>query len=129
LIILRKNLNKPMSENKRYPELTAGAIVYNDKNEILFIQNKKWGKWSIPGGHIEIGEKAEDIVRPTLDSKKGHVTLATVHAIKGLEAETVFVLGCNELNFPCKASDHPVIEMIKLEDLVTIHSMVYRFVA
>lgn len=46
----------------------------------------------------------------------GNVTLATVHAIKGLEAKKVFVVGCNEQNFPCKASDHPAIEMIKLED-------------
>lgn len=51
-----------MSETKKYPEPTAGAIVYNDKNEILFIKNKKWGNWSIPGGHIEIGEKAEDTI-------------------------------------------------------------------
>jgi len=60
--------------------------------------------------------KAEDIVKPAEESKIGHLTLATIHSIKGLEANTVFVMGCNELNFPCKASDHPVIEMIKLED-------------
>ncbi|MBR9706791.1 ATP-dependent helicase, partial [Candidatus Pacearchaeota archaeon] len=46
----------------------------------------------------------------------GQVTLATIHSIKGLEAKTVFVMGCNEQNFPCKASDHPVIEIIKVED-------------
>ncbi|MBT7101948.1 UvrD-helicase domain-containing protein [archaeon] len=44
------------------------------------------------------------------------VTLATVHAIKGLEAKKVFVIGANEQNFPCKASDHPAIEMLKTED-------------
>ena len=47
---------------------------------------------------------------------KKEVTLATIHSIKGLEAELVFVIGCNELNFPCKTSDHPIIELIKLED-------------
>lgn len=41
------------------------------------------------------------------------VTLATVHAIKGLEAEMVFVVGCNSVNYPCKGSEHPVIEMVK----------------
>ena len=46
----------------------------------------------------------------------GTVTLATVHAIKGLEAKKVFVIGSNEQNFPCKASDHPAIEMIKNDD-------------
>ena len=45
--------------------------------------------------------------------KPGAVTLATIHAIKGLEAKKVFVIGCTERNFPCKVSDHPVIDIIK----------------
>lgn len=48
------------------------------------------------------------------NAKKGEVTLATVHSIKGLEAETVFVVGCTPANFPCKTSDHPVIESINM---------------
>lgn len=48
------------------------------------------------------------------DAARGEVTLATIHSIKGLEANSVFLVGCTGLNFPCKASDHPVIEMIKL---------------
>ncbi len=44
------------------------------------------------------------------------VTLATIHAIKGLEAKKVFVIGANESNFPCKATDHPAIEMVKIDD-------------
>ncbi|MBT6956063.1 hypothetical protein HN997_02110, partial [archaeon] len=44
------------------------------------------------------------------------VTLATVHAIKGLEAKKVFVIGANESNFPCKATDHPAVEMVKMDD-------------
>ncbi|MFH0808137.1 MAG: ATP-dependent DNA helicase UvrD2 [archaeon] len=44
------------------------------------------------------------------------VTLATIHAIKGLEAKKVFVIGANEANFPCKATDHPAVEMVKMDD-------------
>jgi superfamily I DNA/RNA helicase len=44
------------------------------------------------------------------------VILATVHAIKGLEAKKVFVVGANDSNFPCKATDHPAIEMVKADD-------------
>jgi superfamily I DNA/RNA helicase len=44
------------------------------------------------------------------------VTLATIHAIKGLEAKRVFVIGANEANFPCKATDHPAVEMVKMDD-------------
>jgi len=42
-----------------------------------------------------------------------NLILATVHAIKGLEANHVFLLGCNKDSFPCRASDHPIIELIK----------------
>jgi len=57
-----------------------------------------------------------DEVRSPVDAGDGDVTLATVHAIKGLEAKKVFVIGANEQNFPCKASDHPAIEMVKMDD-------------
>jgi len=59
--------------------------------------------------------KTDEVKNPKAVAK-GEVTLATVHAIKGLEAKKVFVIGCNEQNFPCKASDHPAIEMIKTND-------------
>ncbi len=51
-----------------------------------------------------------------VDGDKGGVTLATIHAIKGLEAKKVFVIGSNEQNFPCKATDHPAVEMVKMND-------------
>lgn len=59
----------------------------------------------INGGRLKIEGK----------QKLGNITLATVHAIKGLEAKKVFVIGANEQNFPCKASDHPAIEMVKTD--------------
>jgi len=52
---------------------------------------------------------------PNVESS-GEVTLATIHSIKGLEAEMVFVIGANSSNFPCKASEHPVMEEIKMYD-------------
>jgi DNA helicase-2/ATP-dependent DNA helicase PcrA len=59
--------------------------------------------------------KTDEVKNPK-DMKEGDVTLATIHAIKGLEAKKVFVIGSNEQNFPCKASDHPAIEMVKIDD-------------
>ncbi len=46
----------------------------------------------------------------------GEITLATIHAIKGMEAELVFVAGCTSQNFPCRGSEHPIIDMIKLDE-------------
>lgn len=36
------------------------------------------------------------------------VRLATIHAIKGLEAEAVFVIGAHQASFPCKTPDDPL---------------------
>ncbi len=51
-----------------------------------------------------------------IEAAKDEVTLATVHSIKGLEADAVFVVGCNGLSFPCKTSEHPVMELAKIYD-------------
>jgi superfamily I DNA/RNA helicase len=56
--------------------------------------------------------RTDEVMNPS-ETKEGHITLATVHAIKGLEAKLVFLIGANEQNFPCKASDHPVLELVK----------------
>ncbi len=48
----------------------------------------------------------------TEEVKKG-IVLATVHAIKGLEAKTVIVMGSTSRYFPSKVSDHPVVDLIK----------------
>ena len=55
-------------------------------------------------------------LRKSRKAKKDDVTLATIHAIKGLEAKMVFVVGCTALNFPCKGSEHPVVDMVKVEE-------------
>ena len=48
--------------------------------------------------------------------KEDHVLLSTIHAIKGMEAECVFVIGCNSQNFPCKVGDHPILDLVKKVD-------------
>ena len=57
-----------------------------------------------------------DEMRKSITARKNDVTLATIHAIKGMEAEMVFVVGCTGINFPCKGSEHPVIEMVKVDE-------------
>lgn len=50
-----------------------------------------------------------------VEASQGEVTLSTVHAIKGLEANIVYVAGCTTQYFPCVASDNEVIEHVKGE--------------
>jgi len=38
-------------------------LVVNDKDEVLLVRSEKWGdKYTVPGGHIELGERAEDAI-------------------------------------------------------------------
>ncbi len=46
-----------------------------------------------------------------LEPKDDEITLSTVHAIKGLEAKVVYVIGTNYQNYPCKAKDHRFVEL------------------
>ena len=47
-----------------YPEATVGALVVNDKGEVLLVRSGKWNdKYTVPGGHIELGERAEDAIK------------------------------------------------------------------
>lgn len=55
---------------------------------------------------LRTDEKSASASSPRADQ----ITLSTVHAIKGLEADIVFVIGCQ--NYPCKAKDHRFVEML-----------------
>jgi len=50
--------------NKKYPEPIAGTLIHNDRGEILLIFSPKWAvDYSIPGGHVELGETIEDAAK------------------------------------------------------------------
>ncbi|MEM0465813.1 MAG: ATP-dependent helicase [Candidatus Pacearchaeota archaeon] len=65
--------------------------------------------------HIVKTDETSNSIIETRDD----ITLATIHSIKGLEAEMVFLIGANEQNFPCKTQDHPIIDLIKIEEYNT----------
>ena len=53
--------------------------------------------------------------KDNVDPREDQVTLSTVHAIKGLEAEVVFMTGVTKKMFPCLNSDHSVIASLKFD--------------
>ncbi len=59
--------------------------------------------------------RTEDFKRYSEDAES-KITLATVHSIKGMEADTVFLIGATPNNFPCRASEHPVLDILKSDD-------------
>jgi nucleoside triphosphatase len=51
-----------MSE-QTYPEPTVGILIFNPKGELLLLQSHKWpGRYVVPGGHVELGERIEQTV-------------------------------------------------------------------
>ncbi len=40
-----------------YPEPTVGALIFNDEDKLLIVKTHKWkDNYTIPGGHVELGE-------------------------------------------------------------------------
>lgn len=55
-----------------YPEATVGALIVNPKGEVLMVRSTKWGhKLTVPGGHIELGERAEDAIKREVREETG----------------------------------------------------------
>ncbi len=55
-----------------YPEPTTGTLIFNPAGELLLLQSHKWmGKYVIPGGHIELGERAEEAARREAKEETG----------------------------------------------------------
>jgi nucleoside triphosphatase len=43
-----------------FPEPTVGVFIFNKANELLLVKSHKWlGKYVVPGGHVELGERLE----------------------------------------------------------------------
>lgn len=50
--------------NQKYPEPTTGVFIFNQRGELLLLQSHKWpGKYVVPGGHVELGERLESAAR------------------------------------------------------------------
>ncbi|HDN05250.1 MAG TPA: NUDIX domain-containing protein [Chloroflexi bacterium] len=61
-----------MKPTKQYPEPTVGALVFNDKNQLLIVKTHKWkGNYTIPGGHVEMGEYLEDALKREILEETG----------------------------------------------------------
>ena len=114
------NLLKFTSEDEEF-EFVIQKIIESDlpRNEIFILARTNRQLSELSQLMKTQGVKhvvRSDEIKKSITSRKNDITLATIHAIKGMEAEMVFVIGCNGINFPCKGSEHPVIEMVKVEE-------------
>jgi nucleoside triphosphatase len=46
-----------------FPEPTVGVFIFNPAGELLLLKSHKWpGRYVVPGGHVELGERIEQAV-------------------------------------------------------------------
>jgi nucleoside triphosphatase len=58
--------------SQRYPEATVGALVVNSQGLILIVRSSKWNdRCTVPGGHIELGERAQDAIKREVKEETG----------------------------------------------------------
>jgi nucleoside triphosphatase len=61
-----------MEINQQYPEPTVGALIFNDQNQLLLVKTHKWkGNYTIPGGHVELGEGLVEALRREIREETG----------------------------------------------------------
>ncbi len=58
-----------------YPEPTVGALIVNKEGKILLTKSHKWfDKYTLPGGHIEVGETMKEaIIREVKEETGGNI--------------------------------------------------------
>jgi len=59
---------------KEYPEVSVGSLILNKKGELLLVKSHKWpgvNKYTMPGGHIEIGETVEEALKREIKEEVG----------------------------------------------------------
>ncbi len=60
------------SQRQVYPEPTVGALIVNPEGKILLAKSHKWfDKYTLPGGHIEVGETMKEAVKREVKEEVG----------------------------------------------------------
>lgn len=95
-----------------FPEPTVGALIVNNEGKILLARSHKWfDKYTLPGGHIEVGESMTDAVRREVKEEVG-LDVEVVQML--LIQEAIFASEFYEkkhfifIDFYCKSKDQQV---------------------
>ncbi len=80
----------------------AYGFCYNEDNELLVIETSIPGKWQVPGGTIEVGEKPEETLARELDEEtnvaiKDIIYLGSQKVTNSQDAEIIY-----QTRFACR---------------------------
>lgn len=69
-----------------YPMVGVGALIFRDQQVLLVRRGKEpaYGKWSLPGGLVEVGESLEQAVRREVREEVG-LTVRVVDLVAALD--------------------------------------------
>ena len=92
-----------------------GYIAQHIKNRdhpvlVLARRNKQLTKLST---YLDKNDINHSIKQDTDDTITSTTILATIHAVKGLEAPTVMIIGAKATNHPLRVSDHPLLDQLQ----------------
>ena len=60
------------SHSQVYPEPTVAALIVNKEGKILLTKSHKWfDKYTLPGGHIEVGETMREAIAREVKEEVG----------------------------------------------------------
>lgn len=55
-----------------YPEPVVGALIFEPEGRLLLLKSHKWrDRYTVPGGHIELGERMTDAVKREVREETG----------------------------------------------------------
>ena len=61
-----------MSKEQHFPEPTVGALIFNENDQLLIVKTHKWhGNYTIPGGHVELGEHLVEALEREIGEETG----------------------------------------------------------
>ncbi len=65
-------IDQKAAQNQVYPEPTVGGLIVNNDGKILLTKSHKWfDKYTLPGGHIEVGETMREAVAREVKEETG----------------------------------------------------------
>lgn len=127
-------MNEPGERYAGWPRAAASAAIFRGR-EVLLVERGKGnleGWWSLPGGHIEPGERARDAARREVHEETGIVAVITglvdvhdviFHAADGA-LRTHYVLsvyvGRWESGEPLAASDARTAQFVPFDGLAAV---------
>jgi len=109
-----------------FPEPTVGALIVDKQGKILLARSHKWfDKYTLPGGHIEVGESMADAVRREVKEEVG-LDVEVVEIL--LVQEAIFAPEFYKkkhfifIDFYCKSKDQQVkLDHDEIQDYIWIY--------